>query len=259
MRSRSAISRPARTIQRHHLASVAQRLIEFLGPRRAGGGSARRHADAASRRSAATRRADPHREQPRTSPVRRRAVEDQRPHSLHRLAGRGAHNDVPAIARRFADKISFAICGTGRKADGSLIESDHLDGDVDMVAVLEALLAEKRRRAAAADPVPARSRPPLIDDLRKPSAPIPAIPRSAGCAASPNCAAPSAPSNMPIAPERRFRMILGPRIQRRATRARARLTHPGPSSSLLADPPRADTGAREKQENDRQTEDVADA
>ncbi len=32
---------------------------------------------------------------------------------------------------------------------------------------------------------------------RKPSGPIPAIPRSAGCAASPNCAAPSAPSNTP--------------------------------------------------------------
>ncbi|GLK56808.1 mannonate dehydratase [Methylopila capsulata] len=62
--------------------------------------------------------------------------------------GAGPANDLPAIARRFGPRIAFAhLRATRREADGSFFEADHLDGDVDMVAVLKALLAEDRSRA----------------------------------------------------------------------------------------------------------------
>lgn len=61
--------------------------------------------------------------------------------------GAGPANDLPAIAARFAPRIAFAhLRATRREPDGSFYESDHLDGDVDMVAVLKALLAEDRAR-----------------------------------------------------------------------------------------------------------------
>src|SRR5690606_31576811 len=45
-------------------------------------------------------------------------------------------NDLPAMARRFADRIHFAHLRNVRKdPDGSFEEADHLDGDVDMVEV----------------------------------------------------------------------------------------------------------------------------
>jgi mannonate dehydratase len=61
-----------------------------------------------------------------------------------------AENDLPAMARQFAPRIAFAhLRATKRDADGlSFVESDHLDGDVDMIAVLKALLEENRRRPA---------------------------------------------------------------------------------------------------------------
>ncbi|MBI5321256.1 mannonate dehydratase [Bradyrhizobium sp.] len=61
-----------------------------------------------------------------------------------------AENDLPAMAERFAPRIAFAhLRATRREADGlSFHESDHLDGDVDMISVLKALLRENRRRAA---------------------------------------------------------------------------------------------------------------
>ncbi|QWG22131.1 mannonate dehydratase [Bradyrhizobium sediminis] len=62
-----------------------------------------------------------------------------------------AENDLPAMAKRFAPRIGFAhLRATKRDGDGlSFFEADHLDGDVDMIAVLKALLAENRRRSAA--------------------------------------------------------------------------------------------------------------
>jgi mannonate dehydratase len=62
-----------------------------------------------------------------------------------------AENDLPAMARRFAPRIGFAhLRATRRLADGlSFFEADHLDGDVDMIAVLKALLAENSRRSRA--------------------------------------------------------------------------------------------------------------
>jgi len=59
-------------------------------------------------------------------------------------------NDVPAMARQFGPRIHFAhlrstlIDNAG--ASLSFTEADHLDGDVDMIAVLRALIAENATR-----------------------------------------------------------------------------------------------------------------
>lgn len=63
----------------------------------------------------------------------------------------GAHpdNDLPVIARRFADRIHFAhLRNVAKAADGSFEEATHLDGDTDMVALVAALLDEEKRRKA---------------------------------------------------------------------------------------------------------------
>src|SRR5215207_2338788 len=59
-----------------------------------------------------------------------------------------AENDLPAMAERFAPRIGFAHLRATRREDNGLsfFESDHLDGDVDMIAVLKALLIENRKR-----------------------------------------------------------------------------------------------------------------
>jgi mannonate dehydratase len=78
-------------------------------------------------------------------------------------------NDLPEIARRFASRIHFAhLRATRREADGSFYESDHLDGDVDMIAVLRELLGEDRRRPST-DKIPFRPDHghQMLDDLRK--------------------------------------------------------------------------------------------
>jgi mannonate dehydratase len=83
--------------------------------------------------------------------------------------GVSAANDLPAMARRFAARVHFAhLRATRREADGSFYESDHLDGDVDMIAVLRELLAEDRRRAPA-DKIPFRPDHghQMLDDLKK--------------------------------------------------------------------------------------------
>ncbi len=67
--------------------------------------------------------------------------------------GAGASNDVPAIARRFAPHIHFVhLRNVANELDGSFMEAEHLAGDTDMVAVVEALLAEQGRRRDAGDP-----------------------------------------------------------------------------------------------------------
>ncbi|MCB8879495.1 mannonate dehydratase [Acidisoma cellulosilytica] len=69
-------------------------------------------------------------------------------------------NDVPAMAERFAARINFVhLRNVAKEPDGSFVESDHLDGDVDMVQLICVLLREERRRAAQGDKAPIPMRP----------------------------------------------------------------------------------------------------
>jgi mannonate dehydratase len=103
--------------------------------------------------------------------------------------GAGSHNDVAAMAQRFAVHIHFAhLRNVSKEPDGSFTEADHLGGDVDMVSVVATLLAEQKRRRDAGDP---RWRIPfrpdhgheLLDDVGKNTHPgYPAIGRLRGLA-----------------------------------------------------------------------------
>lgn len=64
--------------------------------------------------------------------------------------GANPDNDPVAIAKAFADKVHFAHLRAVRKApDGSFEEAAHLEGDTDLVAVLDVLLQEEARRREA--------------------------------------------------------------------------------------------------------------
>lgn len=83
--------------------------------------------------------------------------------------GVAAENDLPAIAKRFSKRIYFAhLRAVRREADQSFFEADHLDGDVDMIAVLAELVAEDRTRGDGAK-IPFRPDHGhrMLDDLKK--------------------------------------------------------------------------------------------
>jgi mannonate dehydratase len=103
--------------------------------------------------------------------------------------GANPKNDVPKIARRFADKIWFAhLRNVSKDPDGSFMEAEHLGGDTDMVALVDALMAEEQRRKAAglaAWQIPMRPDHghELLDDVGKGSFPgYPAVGRLRGLA-----------------------------------------------------------------------------
>lgn len=103
--------------------------------------------------------------------------------------GANPKNDVPGIARRFADKIWFAhLRNVAKDPDGSFMEAEHLGGDTDMVALVDALMAEEQRRKAAglaAWQIPMRPDHghELLDDVGKGSFPgYPAVGRLRGLA-----------------------------------------------------------------------------
>ena len=83
-----------------------------------------------------------------------------------------ADNDLPAIAEEFAERIHFVhLRATKREGDGlSFHEADHLDGDVDMVAVIGKLLKEERRRGSQLPFRPDHGHR-MLDDLNKQAAP----------------------------------------------------------------------------------------
>lgn len=54
-------------------------------------------------------------------------------------------NDLVAMAREFASRVNFAhLRNVAVEPDGSFYEAEHLDGQADMVAVIETLLREER-------------------------------------------------------------------------------------------------------------------
>lgn len=84
-----------------------------------------------------------------------------------------ADNDLIKMAETFADRIHFVhLRATKREQDPkSFHEADHLDGDVDMVGVVKAILAEEHRRGKLGNHRAIPMRPDhghqMLDDLQK--------------------------------------------------------------------------------------------
>lgn len=82
-------------------------------------------------------------------------------------------NDLVKMMTTFADRVHFIhLRATRREATpGSFHEADHLDGDVDMVAVIKAILTEEQKRQRAGNLRPIPMRPDhghqMLDDLHK--------------------------------------------------------------------------------------------
>lgn len=81
--------------------------------------------------------------------------------------GAGQENNVPEIAEALKHRVHFAHFRNVKKdKQGNFYEADHLDGDVDMAAVLQILIAENQKRN---EPIPFRPDHghQLLDDLHK--------------------------------------------------------------------------------------------
>jgi len=76
-------------------------------------------------------------------------------------------NDVPDMLRRFGDRIHFLhLRNTRRDADGNFFKADHLDGDTDMVAVMQEVLRIMQYQGVSIPMRPDHGHQ-MLDDLHK--------------------------------------------------------------------------------------------